>query len=279
MSLRLMYITNNPKIALIAEQNGVDRIWIDLETLGKEERQKGINSVKSNHSISDISPISKILTSSELLVRVNPWNVDSVLQINQVIDAGAELIMLPMWRSPEEVKSFLEVVSDRTKTILLLETKEAIDCLDEVLNISGIDEIHIGLNDLHIALGKTFMFELLADGTVESLCRKIRKARIPYGFGGIAKIGDGLLPAEKIILEHYRLGSTRAILSRTFCDNALIQDIEEIRRVFELNMKRLRTFEEYAAIQNEEALLKNKEEVLIGVKTVVEMMRKVCIHE
>ncbi|ADY12201.1 aldolase/citrate lyase family protein [Sphaerochaeta globosa] len=279
MSLRLMYITNNPKIALIAEQNGVDRIWIDLETLGKEERQKGINSVKSNHSISDISSISKILTSSELLVRVNPWNEDSVLQINQVIDAGAELIMLPMWRSPEEVKSFIEVVSNRTKTILLLETKEAIDCLDEVLNLSGIDEIHIGLNDLHIALGKTFMFELLADGTVESLCRKIRKARIPYGFGGIAKIGDGLLPAEKIILEHYRLGSTRAILSRTFCDNAHIQDIEEIRKVFELNMKKLRTFEEYAAIQNEEALLKNKEEVLIGVKAVVEMMRKVCIHE
>ena len=38
--LKLMYITNNPQIALIAQKYGVDRIWVDLETLGKEERQK-----------------------------------------------------------------------------------------------------------------------------------------------------------------------------------------------------------------------------------------------
>lgn len=274
MSLCLMYITNNPDVALIAEKNGVDRIWIDLETLGKEERQKGLNSVKSNHSISDISVISKKLTTAEMLVRINPWNENSLLEINQVIQAGADLVMLPMWRSMIEVSSFIDAVAHRVKTVLLLETKEAIDCLDEVLSLSGIDEIHIGLNDLHIALGRTFMFELLVDGTVESLCEKIRKTRIPYGFGGVAKIGDGLVPAEKIILEHYRLGSTRAILSRAFCDNALIQDIEEIQNVFELNMEKLRSFEEYAAIQDEEALLKNKAEVLLGVNAVVEKMRK-----
>lgn len=274
MPLCLMYITNNPDVALIAEKNGVDRIWIDLETLGKEERQKGLNSVKSNHLISDISVISKKLTTAEMLVRINPWNENSLLEINQVIQAGADLVMLPMWRSMIEVSSFIDAVAHRVKTVLLLETKEAIDCLDEVLSLSGIDEIHIGLNDLHIALGRTFMFELLVDGTVESLCEKIRKTRIPYGFGGVAKIGDGLVPAEKIILEHYRLGSTRAILSRAFCDNALIQDIEEIQNVFELNMEKLRSFEEYAAIQDEEALLKNKAEVLLGVNSVVEKMRK-----
>ena len=45
MHLKLMYITNNPDVALIAQKNGVERIWIDLETEGKEERQKGIESV------------------------------------------------------------------------------------------------------------------------------------------------------------------------------------------------------------------------------------------
>lgn len=52
-----MYITNNPTIAIIAQKYGVDRIWIDLETLGKGERQKNINSVKSNHSIADIKKL------------------------------------------------------------------------------------------------------------------------------------------------------------------------------------------------------------------------------
>ena len=37
--LTLMYITNNPDVALIAQKYGVDRIWIDLEYKGKEERQ------------------------------------------------------------------------------------------------------------------------------------------------------------------------------------------------------------------------------------------------
>jgi len=273
MSLKLMYITNNPQIALIAEQNGVDRIWIDLETIGKEERQKGLNSVKSNHLISDIAKIKPLLSSSELLVRVNPWNENSENEINSVIAAGADIIMLPMWKSVSEVGGFLSVVNNRVKTTLLLETKEAVECVEEVLKLD-FDEIHIGLNDLHLAYGMTFMFELLANGTVETLCNKFKAKGIPYGFGGIAKIGDGMLPAEKIILEHYRLGSTRAILSRTFCDTALIKGIEEIASVFELNMRKYRVFEEFALIQDEEVLLNNKAEVLLGVNAVVEKMRK-----
>ena len=273
MPLCLMYITNNPQIALIAEQNGVDRIWIDLETIGKEERQKGLNSVKSNHSISDIATIKPLLSSSEMLVRVNPWNENSENEINSVIAAGADIIMLPMWKTASEVESFLSVVNNRAKTTLLLETKEAVECVEEVLRLD-FDEIHIGLNDLHLAYGMTFMFELLANRTVETLCNKFKAKRIPYGFGGIAKIGDGLLPAEKIILEHYRLGSTRAILSRTFCDTALIQDIEEIKSVFESNMRKLREFEEFALMQDEETLFRNKAKVLLGVNAVVEKMRK-----
>ncbi len=40
MGLTLMYITNQLDVALIAEKYGVERIWVDLETLGKAERQK-----------------------------------------------------------------------------------------------------------------------------------------------------------------------------------------------------------------------------------------------
>ncbi len=40
MGLTLMYITNQLDVALIAEKYGVERIWVDLETLGKAERKK-----------------------------------------------------------------------------------------------------------------------------------------------------------------------------------------------------------------------------------------------
>lgn len=242
MSLKLFYITNNPEISLIAEKYGVDRIWIDLETLGKEERQKGINSVKSNHRIEDISKIKPLLTSSEMLVRVNPWNENSINEINAVIEAGADIIMLPMWKTKKEVESFLSTVNNRCKTTLLLETKEAVECIDDVLQLN-FDEIHIGLNDLHLSYGLTFMFELLTNGMVEMLCNKFKEKGIPYGFGGIAKLGDGLLPSEKIIMEHYRLGSTRAILSRTFCDSAIIDNLDEVDRVIGINIKELKNYE------------------------------------
>lgn len=244
MALKLMYITNNVEVARIAQKYGIERIWVDLETLGKNERQGHIDSVKSHHSISDIKRIVPILDKSEMLVRVNPINESSEEEINQVIDAGADIIMLPMWKSKNEVISFLKYVNGKTKTVLLLETKEAVECLDDVLNMGGFDEIHIGLNDLHLSYGQVFMFQLLTDGTIENLCNKIKKYNIPYGFGGIAKLGTGDLPAENVIQEHYRLGSTRAILSRSFCNVDNFNSIEDIDNVFFENIEKLRKYEE-----------------------------------
>ena len=279
MALDLFYITNKPEVALVAEKYGVDRIWVDLETLGKEERQKNINSVKSHHTVNDIKLIKPLLTNSEMLVRVNSWYKGSPEEIGAVIEAGADIIMLPFWKSAEEVNNFLSTVNHRTKTTLLLETKEAVECVDEVLEAGGFDEIHIGLNDLHLSYGMAFMFELLADGTVERLCEKFRAAGIPYGFGGIAKLGDGLLPAEKIIMEHYRLGSTRAILSRTFCDNALIDSIDEIEKVFRENMQVLREFEIKVQHMSEQEFMDNKADVVASVDKIVKKVKRMKNNE
>lgn len=273
MALTLMFITNNKEVALIAEKYGVDRIWIDLETLGKEDRQKGMNTVKSKHSISDIRVIKPLLSKADMMVRVNPWHDSSDYEINEVIDAGADIVMLPMWKTVEEVESFLRCINGRTKTCLLLETKEAVDCLDEILKLSGIDEIHIGLNDLHLSYSMTFMFELLANGRVEDLCNKIKKCNIPYGFGGIAKIGQGMLPAEKVIMEHYRLGSTRAILSRSFCNVEEIRSIHMIEDVFSHNMEELRLFESCIEKMSSEELEKNMIDVRNLVGEIVNLKR------
>lgn len=273
MSLKLMYITNSLDVALVAQKYGVDRIWVDLETLGKEERQKGLDVVKSHHTVNDIRTIKPHLSTSEMLVRINHWYEGSVDEINAVVEAGADIIMLPYWKTPDEVKKFVAAVSGRCKTTLLLENKEAVECIDEVLEIGGFDEIHIGLNDLHLSYGLDFMFELLTNGTVEMLCEKFATAGVPYGFGGIAKIGDGAVPAEMIIMEHSRLGSSRAILSRTFCDNAKIKSIDEINRVFSENMKKLRDFEKTVEKASEEDYQENRVTLNTAVKAVAEMMK------
>ena len=268
-----MYITNNTDVALIAQKYGVDRIWVDLEVLGKEERQKYMNTVKSKHTVEDIKKIAPLLTTSEMLVRVNPWHEGSPQEINDVIDAGADIIMLPMWETVEEVTNFVAAVGGRCKTILLLETKEAAECVDEILKIQGIDEIHIGLNDLHLSYKLCFMFELLSNGMIEMLCKKIQAAGIPYGFGGVARLGTGELPAEKIILEHYRIGSTRAILSRSFCNTEEITDIDKIEEMFRENMAAMRAYEELTSKIDEKALWANHQDVINIVEQIVKEKR------
>lgn len=249
MALKLMYITNRPEIAQIAETAGVDRIFVDLEYIGKAERQGGMDTVQSRHTLDDVKRISEAITTAELLVRVNPIHdatdqyVSSEEEIGKAIEYGADIVMLPYFKTVDEVKRFLLAVNGRTKTMLLLETPEAVEILNDVLIIGGIDSIHIGLNDLSLGYGKKFMFELLTDGTVERLCTKIREKNIPYGFGGIASLGHGMIPSEMIIKEHYRLGSTCAILSRSFCNVNKINHMGVISSTFVNGMREIREFE------------------------------------
>ena len=67
--LKLMYITNRPEIVHIAEQSGVDRIFVDLETIGKQERQGGMDTVQSHHTLDDVAAVGNSVDRAELLVR------------------------------------------------------------------------------------------------------------------------------------------------------------------------------------------------------------------
>ena len=265
MALTLMYITNNPTIAEIAQAAGVDRIWVDMEYIGKEERQGGMDTVKSSHTIADIRRIRPVITNAELLVRVNPIHeaTDSYLgteeEVEQTIAAGADVIMLPMFRTKAEVARFLQAVNGRAKTVLLVETAEAVENIDDILSLPGIDEVHIGLNDLHLAYKMKFMFQLLCEGTVRRLCEKFKARGVKYGFGGIARVGLGMLPAEHIITEHYHLGSTAAILSRGFCDANRVADPETVRDIFIEGVRNIRLKEAEVSALTEQQYQENLE--------------------
>lgn len=248
--LNLMYITNRPDVAMIAESAGVGRIFVDMEYIGKAERQGGMDTVQSRHTLDDVQRISTALQKAELLVRVNPMHEASSCygssreEIEGAIANGAKVLMLPFFKTVQEVADFVGIVQGRAKVMPLIETPEAVSCLDDLLFLDGIDELYVGLNDLSLGYGRKFMFDLLCDGTVENICSKIAKRGIPYGFGGIAALGKGLLPAELIIAEHYRLGSTCAILSRSFCNVDRTSHLGDIAKTFVEGIKAIRQYEE-----------------------------------
>ena len=158
--------------------------------------------------------------------------------------------MLPYFTSVREIEDFVMLVDGRAKVFPLLESAKALELVDQILEVPGIDEIHVGINDLSLDLNKKFMFELLTDGTVEELCHKFKKKGIPYGFGGIGRIGKGDLPAENIIREHYRLGSTCTILSRSFCNVNDYSDLKEIRHLFNEGVKEIRNLEKECEVHS-----------------------------
>ena len=272
--LKLMYITNKPEVALIAEKNGVQRIFVDMEYIGKSDRQGGMDTVQSFHTAEDVRQIKKCLTSAKLMARCNPIHEktdkysSSSEEIDAIIEAGADIIMLPFFKTKEEVEKFISLVGGRVKTLLLIETPEAVANIDEILEVSGIDEVFVGLNDLSLGYGMKFMFQLLADGTVERLCKKFVKKGLPYGFGGIAALGKGSLPAERVIAEHYRLGSTCAILSRSFCNTNIITDLNQVDEIFTNGLKEIREWEAECKSGNVD-LIENKKQIDEIVESIV----------
>ena len=274
-----MYITNKPSVAKIAEDVGIDRLFLDMEFIGKDSRQGGLDTVQNHHTVEDVKNIRRTVSKSKVLVRVNPIHEalpdypSSKDEIEAVINAGADIVMLPFYKTVKEVRQFIQYVGGRAKTCLLLETAEAAILLDETLKVPGIDMIHLGLNDLHLELGMKFMFQLLSDGVVEQLGNKIKAAGIPFGFGGIARLDSGMLPGADVLKEHVRLGSSMVIVSRSFCNTDVITDLDEVRRIFTEGIKAIRDLEaEAQAAAN--YFVKNRQEVEKAVETIVENIEK-----
>lgn len=209
-------ITNDPEFAAFAAGCGVARLMVDLERNGKIERQGGLGTFISDHVPEDVAPVRRAAPAADLIVRVNPLGDGSAAEIGRAIADGATHVMLPMFRRADEICRFVELIAGRAHSIALLETRDALACLLQWVDLPGLDEVYVGLNDLHRELGQRFMFEPLADGTVDRIAAAARAAGKRFGFGGIARLDEGLLPGRVVLGEHLRLGSSSVILSRTF---------------------------------------------------------------
>ncbi|UFN50615.1 aldolase/citrate lyase family protein [Roseomonas sp. OT10] len=112
------------------------------------------------------------------MVRV-PWNEPGI--IGKVLDAGAMGVICPMINTPEEAQAFVAAcrypplgnrsfgpiragiygeagtyfgtANDDVAVIPMIETRQALDNLDAILDVPGVDAIYVGPSDLGISLG------------------------------------------------------------------------------------------------------------------------------
>jgi hypothetical protein len=262
--MKLCLITDDVPFAVEAEQAGVDRIMIDLERDGKAERQAGRRLFLSPHRANAVELVKAALGAADVVARINPLGPKSAEEIDLVVESGADFVMLPYFSGVNDVRRFIGLVRGRSGAILLVETKGAADALAPIVREPGVDEIHIGLNDLSISLGHQVIFESLCSGLIDHLAAIPRRAGVPFGFGGVARLSAVHLPVEPAVVlgEQVRLGATRAWLGRTFRG-----DLERSRAEGELGaeVKRIRDAVARWEGASAEAFQANRERLAVQV--------------
>ncbi len=230
--------TNAPDLAARADAAGIDRVGLDLESIGKRDRQAGLGTWISPHSEQDLPALAEALSRAQLFARTEPMNADLEDQVERLLAAGVDVLMLPMFSTADEVNRFADLVAGRATAVLLLETAEAVGRIDEIVAIEGIHEIHLGLNDLALSLGATNRFEVLTGEAVAHVAEATVQAGLGFGAGGVGRVDDRSLPipADLIYAQYARLGATAALISRSF----LAPDPEQVDLVAEVARTRRR---------------------------------------
>lgn len=227
--MQFLMIVNDTEIARFVSRNGVDRLFVDLEWMGKDIRQKGLDTWKSRQTPNDVSRLREAVPEAHLLVRVNPPYEGTAREVEDAVARGADSVMLPMIQTVEEVARFVDCLDGRAEAVPLIETEASLRAIPQMLDRVPLTRLHIGLNDLHLDMKMSFMFQPIADGCLEEACGAMRTAAVGFGIGGIARAREGIVSPEFLLGEHVRLGSDAAILSRTFHRGAQsLQELQEI---------------------------------------------------
>lgn len=272
--ISFLYIVSDPEIAKVVSAVEDVAPVVDLERLGKAERQGHTDSWQSLHGPQDVTRIRQAVPAAHLIVRVNPLNENSKQEIDDVLARGADSIMFPMFRTIEELARFYDFVDGRAAVLPLFETSDAVAAIPQMLEKLPIEKLHIGLNDLHLDLGREFIFQPLTEGYLEEPAAALRQFGTPFGIGGLARSREGIVSPEYLLGEHVRLGSTSAILSRTFHRSATTVSQLANEMDFAAEVSKLRSI--YAALQgsDQEALERNRIATAERVQDVVRLVRK-----
>ena len=165
-----LQIPNSFTAEILANQ-GWDSLTLDM--------QHGI--IDYSNAISMLQAIST--TNTTPLARVN-WNEPG--QIMKILDAGAYGVICPMVSNKKEAENFVQAclyppkglrsygpirgliyggkdyaqkANDEILKFAMIETKESLNNLDEIMETPGLDGIYIGPADLSLAIGEKPSFD------------------------------------------------------------------------------------------------------------------------
>jgi len=164
---------NDPLISEVLADS-VDFLWYDLEHMQIDPASMNAHLMAARGR------------ATPSIVRVRDV---SAIEVKPALDAGADGIVAPQVKSVEQIKEFVsnsryppvgrrglfprastnfgrkgdaghfEAANENIFVSVMIETKEAVDAIDEIVRLPGLDSIVLGLGDLSGSLGKLVDFE------------------------------------------------------------------------------------------------------------------------
>jgi hypothetical protein len=212
-----------------AVEAGIAALIVDLETRGKQERQRGADTEINADRVEALAGLAAAGVARRFC-RINGWGPWSAGEIEGALAHGATHLFLPMVRSPGEVERFVAAVGGRAAAGILIETVDAVARAAE-FGALGLAHVYVGLNDLRLDRGSSSLFAPLADGTVERVRRALPE--LAFGVAGVTVVDGGSpIPCRLLLAEMARLGCAFSFLRRSFRREVAGRDVAtEIGRI------------------------------------------------
>jgi hypothetical protein len=242
--LQLLLFTTDPSFAAEADAAGVDGFLVDWENRWKQVRQDGYGMEVNFDTPADVRALRAVST-RPVAVRVDRYRRVVDRHVEEALDCGAGLLMLPMAETPADVERFVDVVAGRAETIIQIETQSLVERCAELRSI-GWDWAYIGLNDLMVSRRGRWYWEPFMDGTLDRIVEVLGGRGV--GVGAVTIIGGGApMPFTHLFREMARLGCGLTFLRRAF-------KREMTGRDFAAEVVAIRAFWAAACARREEAV-------------------------
>lgn len=208
----LLLFTVDPRFAARCVAAGAAGVVVDWERRGKARRQAGEDTQINGDTPADLAAV-RAATPGRVVCRVNGAGSWTAAEVDLAVRLGADEVLLPMVRRPEEVDLALEAVRGRCGVGILVETQDAVDRVEELAD-RPLSRLYLGLNDLRIDRGSSDLFAPLVDGTAD----RVRAAcSMPFGVAGLTLPEAGRpVPSRLLAGELARLGAGFTFLRRSF---------------------------------------------------------------
>jgi hypothetical protein len=190
-------------------------VVVDWERRGKRRRQAGCDTQINADTPDDLAAV-RAATRGRVVCRVNGWGPWTPAEIDLAVDLGADEVLLPMVRRPEEVDAAAERVAGRCGLGILVETEDTVRRAGELLQ-RPLARVYVGMNDLMIDRGSGPLFAALVDGTVDRVAGAVTGAGIPFGVAGLTLPEAGRpVPCRLVLGALARVGASFTFLRRSF---------------------------------------------------------------